>query len=185
LGEQIKKYVGDGARFGLKVDYSHDGDRLLGTGGALCKALPLLGEEFLVMYGDSYLPTPFRPAIEAFRTSERQGLMTVFRNDGRWDRSNVLFTDGEIRAYDKQSSNTDMQHIDFGLGLFQSAVFSKWSKQQVFGLEAVYQRLLAEGQLASYETTDRFFEIGSVEGIREATRYFNKMKEMNHAGASV
>jgi len=90
-GEQIAEYVGDGGRFGLTVEYSQDGDRLLGTGGALKKALPLLGAEFLVMYGDSYLDIPFAPVVAAFRASHAKGLMVVYRNEGRYDKSNVIF----------------------------------------------------------------------------------------------
>src|SRR6266481_3446322 len=55
LGDQIEDFVGDGAKFGLSVNYSPDGETLMGTGGAVKKALPLLGDEFFITYGDSYL----------------------------------------------------------------------------------------------------------------------------------
>ena len=60
LGEMIEAVVGDGSRFGLRVSYSIDGPILLGTGGALRRAAPLLGEAFFVLYGDSYLPVDYR-----------------------------------------------------------------------------------------------------------------------------
>jgi NDP-sugar pyrophosphorylase family protein len=96
LWEQIREFVDDGRRFGVEVEYAVDGPKLLGTGGALRMALDKLGPEFMVMYGDSWLNTAFPPIVQAFRASRKPALMTVFRNDGRWDRSNVWFEDGEI-----------------------------------------------------------------------------------------
>ena len=103
LGEQIEAYVGDGSRFGLQVAYSFDGDRLLGTAGALLRALPLLGDRFMTIYGDSYLPCDARAAVRAFDESRKLALMTVLRNQGKWDTSNVVFEGGEIVVYDKKS----------------------------------------------------------------------------------
>ncbi|MHB8918161.1 MAG: sugar phosphate nucleotidyltransferase, partial [Desulfocucumaceae bacterium] len=96
LWEEIKEYVGDGKKFGVSVNYSFDGDRLLGTGGALVKALPLLDEVFWVMYGDSFLDTEFSAVYKFFKASDKPGLMTVFKNENRWDRSNILYSDGLI-----------------------------------------------------------------------------------------
>src|SRR5436190_7833925 len=100
LAEQIQAYVGDGSRFGLSVTYKIDGPKLLGTGGALRAALPELGDEFLVMYGDSWLDTAYAAVVEAFSNSGQPALMTVFRNEGQWDTSNVLFEPGRIRLHD-------------------------------------------------------------------------------------
>src|SRR4051794_40017734 len=100
-GEAIREYAGDGARFGLRLDYSFDGPRLLGTAGALRNALPLLGDAFFALYGDSYLPCDYGEVERAFFDSGKLGLMTVFRNDGRWDTSNVEYAAGRIVAYDK------------------------------------------------------------------------------------
>ena len=122
LGERIEAYVGDGSRWGCHVRYSADGDRPLGTGGALRRALPLLGERFFVMYGDSYLNMHFRTVYEAFCRSGLPALMTVFRNEGRWDGSNVEFADGVIRSYDKAERTPAMRHIDYGLGGFEAHV---------------------------------------------------------------
>src|SRR3989454_9791114 len=101
LDEMIQSYIGDGVRFGLQVGFSFDGPRLLGTAGALKRALPLLGDAFFVLYGDSYLPCAYGAIQTAFEQSGRLALMTVFLNDGRWDRSNVECSDGRILVYDK------------------------------------------------------------------------------------
>src|SRR5437588_663963 len=119
LAEQIAAFVGDGGHFGLSVEYSIDGPRLLGTGGAVRAALDKLGEEFLVMYGDSWLDTAYAPVVEAFREGGQPALMTVFRNDGRWDASNVWFEDGRIRLYSKRERLPQMQHIDWGLSMIE------------------------------------------------------------------
>jgi NDP-sugar pyrophosphorylase family protein len=171
LGDQIEAHVGDGAEYGLAVSYSYDGDVLLGTGGAIKKALPGLGDVFMVLYGDSYLPIPFRPIADAFRTSAADGLMTVFRNDGRWDTSNVEFADGVVRRYDKVNHTTAMRHIDYGLSLFRRSVFSAWPESDPFDLAEVLQSLLRADRLLGFEVEERFYEIGSPEGI-EQTEHF-------------
>ena len=116
--EMIEEYVGPGGRFGLDVSYSSDGPVLRGTAGAIHQAIPLLGDRFFVLYGDSYLPCNYAAVEGAFLDSGRQGLMTVFRNEGRWDTSNVEFAGGRILAYDKKQHPPRMQHIDYGLGVF-------------------------------------------------------------------
>lgn len=167
LGEMVVKDFGDGREWGIHLDYSFDGPALLGTGGALRQALPKLGERFFVLYGDSYLTVPFRPIAEFFGRSGRRGLMTVFRNEGRYDTSNVVFRDGQIITYDKKSRLPEMQHIDYGLSLFEASVFRECADGQKFDLADVMQRLVAERQLAGFEVAERFYEIGSHEGLAE------------------
>ena len=170
LGEQIRDFVGDGDAFGLEADYSWDGPVALGTAGALRRAIPKLGEAFFAMYGDSYLPCDYRAVEEAFYNSGKQGLMTVFRNDGQWDSSNVEFGDGQILAYDKQHRTARMRHIDYGLGLFKSLVFSGLPEQPC-DLATIYQDLLRHEELAAFEVGERFYEAGSFEGIRSLTEF--------------
>ncbi len=167
LGEQIVELYGDGAKWGVKIEYSFDGPKLLGTGGALIKALPLLGESFYVLYGDSYLPIDYAAVGEFFLRSGRSGLMTVFENHGRYDRSNVWFEAGEIKAYDKKTPLPQMHHIDYGLGLFRAAAFDDYPRDAVVDLAEVQQALVARHQLAGYEIKQRFYEIGSPAGLAE------------------
>lgn len=167
LGEQIADFVGDGSQFGLRVDYKPDGPRLLGTGGALRAAIDLLGDEFLVMYGDSWLDIPYAPVVEAFRDSGAPALMTVFRNEGQWDSSNVWFEDGRIRLYDKRKRLAEMHHIDWGLGMVRADALAAQPVDAPFDLADVYSELSRSGRLAGYEVKTRFYEIGSVEGLRE------------------
>jgi NDP-sugar pyrophosphorylase family protein len=165
LGEQIRAFAGDGRNFGLHVEYAFDGPQLLGTAGALKRALPLLGESFAVIYGDSYLPCDYAAALAAFHRSGKLGLMTVYRNEGLWDASNVEFTNGRIVAYDKANRTAAMRHIDYGLGAFRRAAFDDVPEGKLYDLAVVYQALLRRGELAAWESPERFYEIGSREGI--------------------
>jgi NDP-sugar pyrophosphorylase family protein len=167
LGEMVQREFGDGAAHGVKLEYSFDGPVLLGTGGAIQRALPLLGKEFFVLYGDSYLPIGFRPVAEFFERNGRLGLMTVFQNEGRFDTSNVVFGDGEIKVYDKKNWLPEMRHIDYGLSVFKAAAFDEWPADKPFDLADVMQRLVAQRQLAGFEVKERFYEIGSHAGLTE------------------
>jgi NDP-sugar pyrophosphorylase family protein len=167
-GERVREYAGDGRRFGLAIDYSFDGPVLLGTAGALRNALPLLGDAFFVVYGDSYLPCSYRAVEQAFRAAGQPGLMTVYRNEGRWDTSNVEFADGRIVAYDKENRTARMQHIDYGLGVFSRAAFEGAPHAD---LAELYSGLLRRNRLAAFEVHERFYEIGSFDGIGELSRH--------------
>lgn len=173
-GEQIREYAGDGSAFGLRVDYSFDGPKLLGTAGAILRALPLLGENFFVLYGDSYLPCDYGAVEGTLLESGKDGLMTVHRNEGRWDTSNVEFSEGRILAYDKANRTSAMRHIDYGLGAFRRRPFDALPEGQAADLAGVYQDLLRQGELAAYEVPTRFYEIGSPEGIRELEEFLSQ-----------
>jgi len=177
LGEMVRESVGDGRAFGLHIDYSFDGATLLGTAGALKQALPLLGESFFILYGDSYLPIDW-PAVErAFLASGKAGLMTVYRNEDHWDTSNVEFLDGRILAYNKKLRTPRMRHIDYGLGVLKSSALARVPDGQACDLATLYQELLAAGELAAFEAPHRFYEIGSFAGIEELRSYFSHQRE--------
>jgi len=167
LGEMIQASVGDGARFDLDISYSFDGEQLLGTGGALLRALPMLGEQFFVLYGDSYLEIEYATVQSAYLQSGLPALMTVFRNEGRWDISNVLFDCTRIVGYDKRHPTRDMKFIDYGLGVLDGAVL-RAAKDAAFDLSEVYASLAREGRLAGYEAKNRFYAIGPPSGLAEA-----------------
>jgi NDP-sugar pyrophosphorylase family protein len=175
-GEQIVDFVGDGSRFGLEVSYSFDGDRLLGTGGALRKAVPRLGDPFYVIYGDSYLDIPYAPVAAHFFASGKESLMTVFCNEGRWGQSNVVFEAGTVLVYSKTSKRPDMHHIDYGLGVLRASTLLAYGEDEVFDLAGVYSELATRGQLAGYEAPRRFYEIGSPAGLSETDGYIAEQK---------
>jgi NDP-sugar pyrophosphorylase family protein len=167
LGETVQAKIGDGNALGLHIDYSFDGPTLLGTGGALKRALPKLGEKFLVIYGDSYMPVDYAAIVRAFVASGKPALMTVFENEGRWDASNLWFEHGEIRSYNKTFRTPEMRHIDYGIAVLSAAVFAPFPNDAPFDLADVYSCLIAEKQMAAYEVKQRFYEIGSAGGLAE------------------
>jgi N-acetyl-alpha-D-muramate 1-phosphate uridylyltransferase len=174
LGEQIEEAVADGRAFGLDVCYSRDGTALLGTGGALKQALPLLGERFFVLHGDSFLPCNFHEVQQAFIASGQPALMTVFHNADRWDKSNVIFHDDRIIEYNKRMPRPEMEYIDYGLGVLSAGVLGGYPDAMPFDLADTYHQLSLAGKLAGHEVYERFYEIGSLEGLREAEIYFSK-----------
>lgn len=177
LGEMVRETVGDGSRFGVRVDYVFDGPVPLGTGGALRQARMALGPEFFVLYGDSYLEMDYRDAWRAFRKSGKLGLMTVYRNEGKFDVSNVIFREGVIVDYDKTRRDPAMEHIDYGLGLLQAHAFDLVPEGRPFDLADVYRDLVKRGELAGYEVDRRFYEIGSPSGLQETHDYLTARAE--------
>ena len=176
LGEMIQDFVGNGSKWGLEVSYSLDGPNLLGTGGALKQALPMLGENFFVLYGDSYLPINYANVQKAFLDSGKLGLMTVLQNKNQWDRSNVEFAFGKLIEYNKKNVNSRMHYIDYGLGALRACVLSRYSTDKPFDLSKVYNNLSEQEQLAGYEVFDRFYEIGSIQGIADTQTYLLQQK---------
>lgn len=169
-GEQIRSAVGDGSEFGLAVSYADEGDQLHGTGGALRFAhdMGALHDVFGVMYGDSYLPAALDPVWAAFDSSESPALMTVLRNNDLWDRSNAVFEDGRVVMYEKRISvrDTRMQWIDYGLSVLRRQVVESIPiGDATCDLGDVYRALSLQGDLAGFEVTTRFFEVGSPEGV--------------------
>jgi N-acetyl-alpha-D-muramate 1-phosphate uridylyltransferase len=176
LGEMVRDVIGDGARLGVRVRYVFDGPAARGTGGAIRAALPELGGAFFVLYGDSYLECDYEEIERVFIASGKSGLMTVCRNDDRWDRSNVLMRDGRIIRYDKAGRTPDMRHIDYGLGAFKASAFASRTSpdEAAFDLASLYQELLANGDLASFEVPTRFYEIGSPSGLAATRDYLGQ-----------
>ena len=172
LGDMVRELVGSGESFGLEVSYSEDGPHLLGTGGALARATPLLGEDFFVLYGDSFLPVNFSAVQEAYKESKQPALMTVLKNQNRWDTSNVLFVDSQLLEYNKNAPRAEMTYIDYGLGVVSASVMKRRPVGQPFDLADVYHDLSLLGQLAGLEVYERFYEIGSHTGLKEAADYF-------------
>lgn len=171
LGEQVVDSVGDGSAFGLEVAYSFDGPELRGTGGAIKRALLLLGPVFFVLYGDSYLECDYAAVQAAYEAAGKLALMTVFRNEGRWDKSNVEFRNNLLLAYDKVHQTERMEYIDYGLGILDQRVFDAGFGDGPLDLALVYKKMLERGELSGVEVKKRFYEIGSVAGLEETREY--------------
>jgi NDP-sugar pyrophosphorylase family protein len=175
LGDQIVDFV-SGKDFGLKITFAYDGEHLLGTGGSIKKTLPLLGDNFFVIYGDSYLDINYQSIQQKFIDNKKLALMTVYKNDGKFDKSNVEYKDGKILSYSKENTK-NMMHIDYGVSIFNQHAFDGFAEEK-FDLKEVFLKMLKQKQLASYVAKNRFYEIGSFSGISELNEYLkNKEKK--------
>jgi N-acetyl-alpha-D-muramate 1-phosphate uridylyltransferase len=170
-GRRLEEAFGDGSALGMQIDYRHDGPRLLGTGGALRHALDLLDREFLVLYGDTYLDIDYAAVVRAFHASGKPALMTVLRNQGRWDRSNVIFRDGQLLRYDKADQVPEMEHIDYGLAALRRELIEDLPAEGPSDLAELYSRLVRDGSMAGFEVSRRFYEIGTPQGLAETEAY--------------
>lgn len=171
LGDQIRAHVGDGARFGLRVAWSEEGPRLLGTAGALRGALAALAPRFLVTYGDSYLPFHYaEPLAMLDARGDCDGVMAVFKNDGRWDASNVHYAGGWVVRYQKGASDPAFDHIDYGATALRRESIAALPEGQALGLDALQADLSARKRLRACVAHERFYEIGSPRGLAELDR---------------
>lgn len=166
-GEMIRDFVQDGKRYGMDVVYVFDGPKPLGTGGAIRKALTIMNGPFFSLYGDSYLPCDYEAIQSYFDEHQKPALMTIYPNHGQWDDSNVEIVNGKIFAYDKNNPTQRMNYIDYGLGLFQPEVFKPLAEDEPFDLADIYRKLIIEYNLLPYVVHERFYEIGSFEGLQE------------------
>ena len=172
LGEQVRAFVGDGSPWNLEVHYVDEGSNLRGTAGALRLSLDLdlLEDRFFVLYGDSYLTVSLDQVDMAYQRSGLSALMTVFRNDGRWEESNVSFDGTLVTRYEKHSASpsTDMRFVDYGLSaLSRTTVEQEVPPDTESDLATLFGRLSFEGRLGGFEVHDRFYEIGSPQGLQD------------------
>jgi NDP-sugar pyrophosphorylase family protein len=172
--EMIEEFLGDGSKYGVQIRYSHDGPKQLGTGGAIIKALPDLGNRFMVLYGDSYLPIDFSKVENRYEESHKPALMTVYANNGKFDSSNVDYTGGVIYRYQKGTESSEMTHIDYGLSCFDQEVFLNYNLDSPLDLAQVFTELASQKLLAGYEADERFYEIGSRQGILDFKAYVER-----------
>jgi len=173
LGELIEQRIGD-ERFGIRILYSFDAPELDGTLGAVRRALPLLGERFLVLYGDTYLRLDYATFARVWAESRLPAAMSVLRNGGRWDISNVVYRDGIVVSYDKDNPTPEMQWIDYGLGgLSERAITSDGPQER--NLAALYRRLAERGELMGFPAEERFYEIGSPAALAETDAFLRKL----------
>jgi NDP-sugar pyrophosphorylase family protein len=179
LSDQIEDFIGDGKQFGLSINFSADGEKPLGTGGAIKKALPLLGNTFFVMYGDTYLTIDFKSISDFFLSQNKKGLMTVLRNKDQWGKSNIVLKNGKIIKYDKKEKTMDTEYIDYGLSMLRKSAFDEIGDEEVFDLAEVYKSLIEMGQMIGYEVKNRFYEIGSAQGLVETEKYISSLSKKN------
>jgi NDP-sugar pyrophosphorylase family protein len=174
LAEVIEGHVGDGSRFGVHVAWAHEGPKLLGTAGAIRAALGLLRPSFLVTYGDSYLPFDYSEPLKVLESHDDcDGVMSVYRNAGQWDASNVV-TDPlghHVLRYEKGNPDPAFDHIDYGATALRREIIAALPEGEPAGLDAIQRDLARRKRLRALVARERFFEIGSPEGLAELDRH--------------
>lgn len=167
LGNQIEDYFGNGAKFGVKIKYSYERSKLLGTGGALKNAGPMLEDVFFTLYGDSYLSLDFSTVMSYFRKFDKLALMTVYKNYDRYDGSNVAIEGNMVRHYGISGTAEKLVYIDYGASLFRKKTLDLFPSGEVFAIGDIFTKLIAMDQLLAYEAERRFYQIGTPEGLQE------------------
>jgi NDP-sugar pyrophosphorylase family protein len=173
LGEQIESYFGTGSRFGMDIKYSFD-NKPLSTAGAIKNAAPLLDDEFFTIYGDSYVFLDFVAVYNYFQSKDRLGLMTVYKNNNQYDSSNTVIRDEYVIKYNKRQKTNDMNYIEYGVNLFKKEILSRIPQDNFYELGDVFNSLVEDKQLLAYEVTDRFYEIGSLNGLADFKKYIGE-----------
>ena len=167
LGDQIRTHFGDGGWLGVRIRYSEEHGTLLGTAGAVKNAEPLLEDDFFLLYGDSYLLLDYGEAMRYFRRRSALGLMVVYHNADRYERSNVVARDEHVAVYDKEGRTPDMEYINYGLSVLRKEALRLVPAGRPFSQEELYRLLIERGELSAWEATHRFYEIGSRQGLAE------------------
>ncbi len=172
--DMIEEHFGDGSSRGISITYSYDGEKLLGTGGAVRRALDLLEDDFLLIYGDSFMDIDYAETLYRYERGKAAGaraLMSVLGNNDRFDKSNVVMKDGAIALYDKHNTTPEMDHIDYGVCMYERSLFESYPEDTAFDIAQILHELSVKGQLAAQKVTKRFYEIGSPESLAEFSGY--------------
>lgn len=172
--DMIREHYGDGSSRGISITYCEDGEKLLGTGGAVRRALPLLDDDFMLIYGDSFMDIDYEETIYRYLKGKESGsraLMTVLRNNDRFDKSNVIMENGRILLYDKHETVPEMNCIDYGICMYEKSLFEDYPEEEAFDIAVIQTALSKEGKLEAHQVTKRFYEIGSEASLKEFEDY--------------
>lgn len=175
LGEQIEHYFGDGHRFSVTLKYSRE-EKPLGTAGALRNAESHLDDVFFTLYGDSFLFLDFRAAMSYFLSQNKLALMCVYKNFDRYDRSNVALNGELVKKFSKEEKTGDMVCIDYGANIFRKEILQMIPKGEFCSLEDIFPKLVEMGELLAYEVQERFYEIGSPQGIKDFKEFIKNVQ---------
>ena len=186
--QMIEEYYKDGSDRGISIKYCYDGEELLGTGGAVKRAEELLEDDFMLIYGDSFMDIDYAETVYRYERGKKDGkraLMTVLCNNNRYDKSNVIMKDGKLALYDKVNVLPDMNYIDYGVSVFEKSLFGDYEKNVKFDLAVIQHELSVKGQMEAQIVTKRFYEIGSPEALKEFTGYVTYRFHESHPAVFV
>jgi len=174
LGEKIERHLGDGSDYGCRIRYSFDGPRLLGPAGALKSAERLLRDRFFVTYGDAYLRAPYGDIMETLGSSGKLAVMSVYRNENRLGRSDVVVRGGAVVRYDKKNRVRGMDWINYGVSALKKEALVLVPEGEFCDEEAFYGSLITRKELLAFEVRERFYEIGTPASLAEFEAFMGK-----------
>ena len=184
----IEEHYGDGKDRGISIKYSYDGEKLLGTGGAVRSAFEYLADDFLLIYGDSFMDIDYAETLYRYEKGKAAGaraLMTVLRNNNRFDKSNVVMDADRLVLYDKHNPTPEMDYIDYGVCMYEKSLFENFNEDEAFDIAVIQHELSVKGQMTAQIVTKRFYEIGSPESLSEFSAYVTKRFRENHPAVFV
>lgn len=177
LGKKVQSHLGDGSAYGCEIRYSFDGPRLLGPAGALKRAEKLLQNRFFVTYGDAYLRAPYREIMETFGFSRKLALMSVYRNENRFGKSDVVVEGGAVIRYDKKNRVRGMDWINYGLTALRKEALDLIPEGVFCDEEAFYGSLIKRKELLAFEVKQRFYEIGTPASLSEFEAFVGRQSK--------
>lgn len=186
--DMIEEYYGDGSSRDISISYSYDGEKLLGTGGAVRRALDFLEDDFLLIYGDSYMDIDYAETLYRYQSGKDAGakaLMSVLRNNNRFDKSNVVMDGGRLVLYDKKNPTSDMDYIDYGVCMYEKSLFAAYGEDEAFDIAEIQHELSVKGKMTAQIVTKRFYEIGSPASLAEFSGYVTRRFLENHPAVFV
>lgn len=170
LSDQIKNYFGDGSKFSVNIRYSHDGDKPLGPIGAVKKAEPLLEDDFLIMYGDSYLSVDFKKAYSFFTQKSKLGLMVVYKNYDKYDKSNLIIRDNLVIGYGEKNAD----YIDYGTSILRKQTLDIIPKNTFYSTSDFFPELIKKQELLAFEAKKRFYHIGNPKALEDFRSFIRR-----------
>ncbi len=186
--DMIEEHYGDGSDRGISISYSYDGEKLLGTGGAVRRAIRFLEDDFLLIYGDSFMDIDYAETLYRYERGKAAGakaLMTVLHNNDRFDRSNVVMKGSDLVLYDKHNPTPEMDYIDYGVCMYERSLFEKFSDDEAFDIAVIQHELSVKGEMVAQIVTKRFYEIGSPSSLAEFSRYASMRFNEDHPAVFV
>lgn len=175
--DKIEKYYGNGERWQVAIQYSYDGKEQLGTGGALRHAKDRLEDAFLLIYGDSFMDIDYQEVVYRYRLARlagKKGLMTILKNEDHYDKSNVIYQNGELVLYDKDHRTWDMKYIDYGVSVLSKELVEEERGERKFDLAHILTEASKRRLLEAHVVQRRFYEIGSPAAKAEFCAYARK-----------
>lgn len=186
--DMIEEYFKDGSDRGVSIEYCYDGKELLGTGGAVRRAYDKLEDDFILIYGDSFMDIDYAETVYRYTKGKSNGaraLMTVLCNHNRFDKSNVVMKDGQLVLYDKHNPSPEMDYIDYGVCVYEKSLFAAYEEGEKFDIAKIQHELSLKGQMVPQVVTKRFYEIGNPDSLAEFTAYSNKRLNESHPAVFV